>query len=220
MKTSAASHVATAAVASGVLMGAYLLLRPYGDVHGGQEEVHAMASMLWVVAHACGMLALASFASLVRRLSDLYEGWIGMVGHWSAQAGLVLVLPYYGAETFALHVIARHSATGPGSMDLVEQVRNQPVAITAFGIGLLLLAVSGICLAMMWRSVASRTVGWAAAPLGVLMALLLPQFFLPPAGRVAYGVLFFAAAVGFALTVSRGIARSTLPQTLGREHPR
>ena len=33
------------------------------------------------------------------------------------------------------------------------------------------------------------------------MALLLPQFFLPPAGRMAYGMLFFAAAVGFALIV-------------------
>jgi hypothetical protein len=116
--------------------------------------------------------------------------------------GLVLVLPYYGAETFALHVIAQHSATEPGSMDLVEQIRNQPVAITAFGIGLLLLAVSGICMAIMWRSVASGAVGWAAAPLGGLMALMLPQFFLPPAGRMAYGVLFLAAAVGFALTVS------------------
>lgn len=202
MKTSAASHLATAAVASGVLMAAYLLLRPYGDVHGRHEQVAAMASTLWVVSHACGMLALASFASLVVRLSDLHEGWTGMVGRWSAQVGLVLVLPYYGAEAFALHVIARHSATEPGRMDLVEQIRNQPVAITAFGIGLLLLAVSGICLATMWRSVTSRTVGWAAAPLGVLMALLLPQFFLPPVGRMAYGVLFFAAAIGFALTVS------------------
>ena len=32
MKESAASHLATAAVASGVLMAAYLLLRPYGEV--------------------------------------------------------------------------------------------------------------------------------------------------------------------------------------------
>jgi hypothetical protein len=199
MKNRAASSLVTAAVASGVLMAAYLLLRPYGDVQGRQQEVAAMASTLWVVSHSCGMLALASFASLVLRLSHLDEGWVGRVGHWSAQAGLVLVLPYYGAETFALHVIARHSATEPGSMDLVELIRNQPVGMTAFGTGLLLLAVSGICLAMMWRSVTSRTGRWAAAPLGVLMALLLPQFFWPPAGRMAYGVLFLAAAGGFAL---------------------
>ena len=204
MKTSAASHIATAAVTSGALMAAYLLLRPYGDVQGGHDEVDAMASTLWVVSHTFGMLALASFTSLVLRLSDLHEGRIRLIGYWSAQAGLVLVLPYYGAETFALHVIARRSATEPGSMDLVEQIRNQPLAITAFGLGLLLLAVSGICLAMMWRSVASRRVRWAAAPLGVLMALLLPQFFLPPSGRMAYGLLFCAAAVGFAGIASRG----------------
>jgi hypothetical protein len=202
MKNTAASHLVTAAVASGVLMAAYLLLRPYGDVQGRKAEVDAMASTLWVVSHSLGMLALACFASLVLRLSDLSEGWIGVVGQWSAITGLVLVLPYYGAEAFALPVIAEHSARDPGSVDMVEQIRNQPVAITAFGIGLLLLAVSGICLAIMWRSVASGRAGWAAAPLGGLMALLLPQFFLPPAGRMAYGVLFLAAAVGFALTVS------------------
>lgn len=198
----AATQLATAAVASGVLMAAYLLLRPYGDAHGGQDEVDAMASTLWVAAHVCGVLALATFAWLVVRLSYLQEDWPGLVGRWSAQVGLVLMLPYYGAEAFALHVVARHAATAPDSMDLVEQIRNQPAAITAFGTGLLLLAASGICLALMWRSVASRKTAWAAAPLGVLMALLLPQFFLPPAERMAYGVLFLAAGVGFALIVS------------------
>jgi hypothetical protein len=92
MKNSATSHLVTAAVGSGVLMAAYLLLRPYGDVQGRNGEVDAMASTLWVVSHIFGMLALASFASLVPRLSDLSEGWIGMVGHWSAMTGLVLVL--------------------------------------------------------------------------------------------------------------------------------
>ncbi len=207
MKNRTASSLATSAVASGVLMAAYLLLRPYGDVQGENREVDAMASSLWMASHTLGMLALASFASLVLRLSGLSEGWIGMVGRWSAMTGLVMVLPYYGAETFALHVIARRSGTVPGSMDLVEPIRNQPVAITAFGVGLLLLAVSGICLVMMWRSVAPGMVGWAAAPLGGLMALLLPQFFLPPAGRMAYGVLFLAAAVGFALTLRLHLPR-------------
>ena len=42
------------------------------------------------------------------------------------------------------------------------------------------------------------------------MALLLPQFFLPPAGRMAYGMLFFAAAVGFALIV---FSRRRIDQT-------
>ena len=42
------------------------------------------------------------------------------------------------------------------------------------------------------------------------MALVLPQFFLPPAGRMAYGMLFFAAAVGFALIV---FSRRRIDQT-------
>ena len=111
MKNRTASSLATSAVASGVLMAAYLLLRPYGDVQGENREVDAMASSLWMASHTLGMLALASFASLVLRLSGLSEGWIGMVGRWSAMTGLVMVLPYYGAETFALHVIAQRSGS-------------------------------------------------------------------------------------------------------------
>ena len=38
----------------------------------------------------------------------------------------------------------------------------------------------------------------------------IPQFFLPPAGRMAYGMLFFAAAVGFALIV---FSRRRIDQT-------
>lgn len=195
---------------SGVLMAAYLLLRPYGDQAGGAAQAaEAMASPWWVVAHVCGMLALVQFARAALRLSDLTDGLASLVTRWSGLAGVVLVLPYYGAETFALHVIARrYDATGDDSLlPLIDLVREQPVAMTMFGLGLLLLAVSGVSFALAWQGsefgVRLGRGRWAAWPLGLLVAVFLPQFYLPAAGRMAYGVVFFAAAVGLALAARR-----------------
>ena len=73
----------------------------------------------------------------------------------------MLVLPYYGAETFGLHAIGRAGLTDPSVMPLVDEVRDHPAAITTFGIGLLLLAVSGVAVAIAWQG-AVRAGRWAA----------------------------------------------------------
>ena len=103
------------------------------------------------------------------------------------------MLPYYGAETFGLHALGRAALAGDqGVLQLVDDIRDQPVALTMFGLGLILLAVCGLLVALAWHR---RTGSLAAWPLGVLMALLLPQFYLPPTGRMAYGVLYAVAAL-------------------------
>lgn len=182
-------------VGTGVLMAAYLLLRPYGDHAGGStaEAAQAFASTWWVVAHLCGALALASFARLAVRLDDLGSTLLSRAARWTGLAGVVLVLPYYGAETFGLHALGRAALAGDqGVLQLVDDIRDQPVALTMFGLGLILLAVCGLLVALAWHR---RTGSLAAWPLGVLMALLLPQFYLPPTGRMAYGVLYAVAAL-------------------------
>lgn len=129
---------------TGALMAAYLLLRPYGDAAGGDTAAaaEAFASTWWVVAHVCGLLALASCAWLVARFASRRPTWGAGLARTLALVGTVLVLPYYGAETFALHVIGREALTGdPAVLELVEPVRNQLVAMTMFGLGLALLAV-------------------------------------------------------------------------------
>lgn len=205
-------HLVMPIVASGVLMAAYLLLRPYGDAGGGRQAAESMATQAWVVAHVCGMLALAQYARAALRLSEVVDTAWALVARRAALAGLVLVLPYYGAETFALHVIARRWLdTGDDSVSgLVDVVREQPVALSMFGLGLVLLAVGGLCLAVAWQR-AGVGVRWAAWPLGVLVALLLPQFYLPAPGRMAYGVAYLIAAgvlAGAAFRVSgRGLTR-------------
>lgn len=204
---------------TGTLMAAYLFLRPYGDLQENTTAIaEAFASPYWIAAHVCGALALASFAALAIRLVDVADRPTSRIARWSATLGTVLILPYYGAETFGLHALGRAALTGnPAVLDLAGSVRNQPVAITMFGLGLLLLAVSGIAVALAWQRSsfgAGTPTWWAAWPLGLAMALMLPQFFLSPAGRIAFGAIYLLGAIVFAVAVQR-TERPALRETQG-----
>lgn len=200
--------IAALAIASGALMLIYLLLRPYGDAGGGETSAaaEAFASPLWIWSHLAGTAALVTLAALWSLIST------GPV-RWSAVAGVALVLPYYGAETFTLHAIGVRAETEPGVLPLVPEVRENPVAMTLFGIGLVALAVAGIAAALRWRQTQNRAsgrtrTGTVFLPLAVMAALFLPQFFLPPAGRIAYGLLFSAAAAYAAYVLATSTAES------------
>lgn len=134
-------------------MAAYLLIRHYGDATSptSAEAADAFASTRWIIAHVCGILAVASVARLVLRLSDVLESGIAQVGRWSGLAGAVLVLPYYGAETFGLYAVGTRAVEGDMSaLDLVGDIRDNLTALAMFGIGLVLLALSGIAIAATW----------------------------------------------------------------------
>ncbi|USQ81733.1 hypothetical protein [Ornithinimicrobium faecis] len=196
-------------VGTGALMLIYLLARPYGDASGATtpEAADAFASIWWVVAHVAGALTLASYAWLALRLADLVPGVAGSLSRALGLGGLVLALPYFGAETFALHVIGKQAVAGNTAvLDLVEPIRNQPVAMTMFGLGLVLLAVSAVLLAMTWWRSGTGP-AWAVWPLTAAVVLFLPHFFLPPGGRVAYGVLYAVACVLLLLGLTRGRLR-------------
>lgn len=202
MHTSTTRHLAAPTIGTGVLMAGYLLLRPYGDVEGGGAAMaQAFASPAWVAAHILGALALASFARLALRVSDLSDRLAARVGRFAGLAGAVLVLPYYGAETFGLHAVGNHALTGDSALDasaldpgarerttleLTDAIRNQPAALTMFALGLLLIAIAAVCV--------GRVLGRPAWPLAAAMVLFLPQFFLPPVGRMAFGVATLGAA--------------------------
>ncbi|MFN3339334.1 MAG: hypothetical protein ACK40Z_06505 [Dietzia sp.] len=196
--------VAFLPVASGLLIAGYLLLRPYGDSDGGESlaAAEAFASNLWLLSHLAGATALVALAAF---WSFHTTGPL----RWAGPVGAALVLPYYGAETFALHEIGQRALSGdPAALELVAAVRDNPAAVTLFTLGLLTLAVAGIAAALSWRRAhrpgqAGRAAG-ALLPLAVIAALFLPQFFLPPAGRMAYGVAFAAAAVYAAVTMRGG----------------
>lgn len=211
--------LAMPAATSGILMAVYLLLRPYGDSLSSTstEAAAAFASRWWVVAHLAGALALVQLGRVGLRVDDLLATSTTRIARWAGLAGAVLVLPYYGAEAFGLHVIGRAGMSDPSVMALVDEVRGHPAALTTFGLGLLLLAVSGIATAGGWQQ-AARAQGWAVPalapwPLAVATILLLPQYSLPPTGRMIYGIAYAAAAMVLALTAARAAHRA-VPATV------
>lgn len=194
-------RLAAPLVGSGILMAAYLGLRPYGDQSSDPATIAAaFADWRWVASHVCGLLALAQFGRLTQRLEDLSRGEgrpsrLARLARATGLGGALLVLPYYGAETFGLHALGQARLADPGFplVALSEAVRNQPVALTLFGAGLTSLAVSAVLTGLAWRQFARPS--WAPWPLAALMVGFLPQFYLPAAGRIGYGIAYLVSAL-------------------------
>jgi hypothetical protein len=95
-------------------------------------------------------------------------------------------------------------------------VRYQPLAMTIFGAGLLLLAAAAVMAAIaVWRSsVLPRT---SAILFATGMALFLPQFFSPAAVRIGHGILLAAGSIilAAALWASAGRARAAVTPLAG-----
>jgi thiol:disulfide interchange protein len=96
-------------------------------------------------------------------------------------------------------------------------VRYQPLALTIFGTGLVLLAAAAILAAIaVWRSeVLPRT---SAVLFATGMALFLPQFFSPAAVRIGHGILLAASSIilAAALWASASRPRAAAPPPAGR----
>ena len=81
--------------------------------------------------------------------------------------GAGLALPYYGAEDFALHAIARAASSGAqfDLLGLVNAVRFGAAAAVTFAAGLALLGIAGVLLAIsVWRTAILPR--FSAVPLG------------------------------------------------------
>ena len=202
---------ALALAIAGLLFAAYPAVRPWHDENTIAGATASMSSDAWVAAHffamigfillPLGLLAVRTAVAATRAeptaLVAAVLGWIG-VG---------LTLPYYGAEDFALHAIAGPHGRGTDLLALVEAVRYQPLAITTFGIGLVLIAVSAIVAAVaVWRSGVLPKASAVVFAIG--FTLYLPQFFGPAAVRIGHGVL---VAVGSLLLAGALAASSGKP---------
>jgi len=191
-------RAAAALVAAGALFLLFPALRPWPDESLATPALaRAMASDRWIVAHLCGAAAIALWpfaAALVARL--LPDGRAARAAVVTGGAGAALVLPYFGAEIFAIHELAGRAATtwDPTFLDAIDDIRLQPVAAAMFASGLLLLAASGVLLAAAWRRAQDGAARWAAVPLAAALVLFLPQFFAGEPVRVAHGVLAGLAA--------------------------
>lgn len=187
---------ATALAAAGVLFAGYQTLRPYAD-ETTMEGLKAMASNGWIAAHlyACAAYLLIPFAFYALRplVGNTKVATAALVTSWLG-AGMTIL--YYGAEIFGVHeMAARGVATNDITMlELVDGFRFHPAAITVFTAGLLLLGAGGI-LAAVAIVKSDAFASWTGWPLALGMALLLPQFFTPPAGRMVHGVLVAFGAI-------------------------
>jgi hypothetical protein len=186
----------------------YPTLRPWADESTMEGAVAGMGSMWWTVSHmaamigfilvALGLLALHGVVAMTRAArvasAAVVTTWIG--------AGLTLT--YYGAETFGRGAIARHIEE-PADFELLAQVdaeRFGIAAVATFGLGLLLLAVGGVLVAVaVWRSGVLPRSGGVLFGLGYV--LFLPQFFTPPAVRIAHGALLALGLVWLSRTLWR-----------------
>jgi hypothetical protein len=200
-------------IGSAVAFVAYPALRPYAD-ETRMPGLAAMASDRWLAAHLLGMLGfvLVAFALRATLDRDRRAGGsarlVGPLAWW----GAILVLPYYGGEAFGLHAIGRYATArqDPGLVEAVNGFRYQPLAITAFGVGLALLAAAGVLLIVGTRT-SDRLTRAAALLTGVGLVLYLPQFFAAPGLRIGHGAVLGWGCLLFAVAVlreRRGLGRA------------
>jgi hypothetical protein len=205
---------AAALAAAGVLFFLYPAVRPWEDESTLDGATKAMSSGAWVASHLFAMigfilipLGLLAVHGAVSRTGAERVGFTALVTTW---IGVGLTLPYYGAEDFGLNAIARKAREGQvrDLLDLVDTVRFGPAQATLFAVGLLLLGVGAVLVAItVWRSgMLPRSSGIL---FGVGFALFLPQFFTPPAVRIAHGVLVAAGSIWLALALWRTTTAAT-----------
>jgi hypothetical protein len=215
MSAPARTRLGAAALATaGVLFFLYPAVRPWEDESTLDGATKAMSSGAWVASHLFAMigfilipLGLLAVHGAVSRTGAERLGFTALVTTW---IGVGLTLPYYGAEDFGLNAIARKAKEGQvrDLLDLVDTVRFGPAQATLFAVGLLLLGVGAVLVAItVWRSgMLPRSSGIL---FGVGFALFLPQFFTPPAVRIAHGVLVAAGSIWLALALWRTSTAAT-----------
>jgi hypothetical protein len=176
----------------------YPAVRPWHDettIAGARES---MSSNAWVAAHFFAMLGFIAVPLGLLALHGLVRSRLTLAALLTAWIGAGLTLPYYGAEDFGLHAIARSGT--PDLLAVVDQVRYQPVAVTIFALGLFALGAGAVLAAVaVWRS------GAVSRAAGVLFAvgfgLFIPQFYLPASARIAHGGLVAIACVWLAVSL-------------------
>lgn len=182
---------ALAFAVAGVSFAAYPALRPYSD-ETTLAGADAMSSTAWVAAHTLGMIGFITLTlgmwSLGRQ--GLTTGRAVGVATVLTWLGASLVLPYYGAETFGLQVIAERAAVDgdAGLLELAETFRYGPVPLAFFSTGLMSLAAAGVALGVAVRR-SSGALRLGGLLVGAALVTYLPQFFFAPSVRITHGAV-------------------------------
>ncbi len=192
---------------AGILFVLYPVVRPYSD-ETSLSGAAAMASPAWMAAH---LFAVAGFVLLALGVLGLHllldpvlDRSLALRAAVVTWIGAGLTLPYYGAEVFGLNVIAARAVRDDDAslLALADEFRFGPAAVTMFVAGLALLGL-GTVLAAIAIARSGMLPRWSAAPLAAGFLLFIPQFFGPPAIRIAHGVLIALGAVWLTVALWR-----------------
>lgn len=178
---------------AGICFVLYPAIRPFSD-ESTLRGAEAFAASSWLLAHSLAMigfiLLILGLLGLYSQLREMAAGSLGTTALVVTWIGVGLTLPYYGAETFALHAVGQE-AVRQSNVDLLVTLTNSirfGEGIWFFGFGLLALAVDTILFAIaIWRS--GILAKWSGIPLAVGFALFIPQFFAPQPVRIGHGLL-------------------------------
>lgn len=206
---------ALALVLAGVLFVLYPAIRPFSD-ETTLEGARAFASNAWLVAHS---LAMAGFILLILAWLGVYGrllgdggGLLALTALITAIVGVGLTLPYYGAETFALHALGEESLrkwnpdvfqTLTNSIRLGEGIWFLGLGLAGVGIGAILFAIA------IWRS--ATVLQWTGIPLALALSLFIPQFFAAQPVRVGHGMLVLIGCLAVAWGMLQVDRRQTVP---------
>lgn len=182
---------------AGVLFLLYPVVRPWEDETTAEGAHAAMASGAWVASHFFAMIGFILVGLALLGLRDR----VGITAVAVMWTGAGLTLTYYGAEDFGLHAAA--TTAGTDLLAVAEATRYHPVAVTAFAIGLITLAVGAVLVGLRVK----RPSAWVFA---AGFVLFLPQFFTPAPVRIAHGVLMLAGLLWFAFDVRENRVHQSL----------
>lgn len=198
---------AVAFAIAGVLFAVYEVAAPRTD-QTTLDGAASWASAGWSIAHISAIIGLILIPLGYGAIRDFLDGTPQeRTAHLAAVIGYIgsgLTISYYGAEVYGLKAIGERAVADgdPSLTDVGNDFRLDPTAMTVFAIGLLLVAVAAVLASIaVWRS--GSLPRWSAVPLAALLVTMLPQYFLPHAGRIAWGVLVAVAALWLAAALWR-----------------
>lgn len=198
---------AVAFAVAGILFAVYEAAAPRTD-ETTLDGAASWASAGWSIAHISAIVGLIliplGYGAIRGFLDGTPQERTAFLAATIGYIGSGLTISYYGAEVYGLRAIGERAvADGDASLtDVGNDFRLDPTAMTVFAIGLLLIAVAAVLAAIaVWRS--SALPRWSAVPLAALLVTMLPQYFLPHAARIAWGVLVAVAALWLAAALWR-----------------
>lgn len=202
---------AIALTVAGIFFVLYPSIRPFSD-EVSLSGASAFASMEWILAHVIGILAFILLAigqlGLYLSLQNTSAEKLALRCLVFAWIGIGLILPFYGAEVFALNAIGQEAIQQQSNdlMSLADKIRFGPGFFMIVA-GLIILAVGLIQGAVtIWKS--RMIPKWSGIPLAFGFLMYLPQYMGTQPIRIADGLVITIGC----LWIATGLWRQSKPK--------